>query len=77
MFLGVTLDYMSIIVLICLCAFILMGSASYLLLYIPLHLCGWAACRADHHIFNLISKKLSCGKVRNYKIWGCQSYEPF
>lgn len=77
MIMGVTLDYISICFLLTIVAFIGANSPFYLLLYLPLHVFGWVACKIDVNIFRIILKRLECQNVPNRKIWGCQSYEPF
>ena len=77
MLMGITLDYFCICFMIAISGFILANSFRYLILYIPLHISGWIACKIDHNIFRLIAKHLDCLKVMNKKIWGCQTYEPF
>ena len=77
MVMGVTLDYMSISFMIAICGFIMAGNILYMVLYLPLHIFGWVACKIDHNIFRILFKKLECLNTPNKKIWGCQSYEPF
>lgn len=76
MIMGVTVDYLSICFMMTVSAFILSNSFRYLLIYIPLHCLGWLACKVDHHIFRLLSRRLECQNVPNKRLWGCQSYEP-
>jgi len=77
MCLGVTLDYLSISVILALCGMIAANNVAYLLLYIPLHTIGWLACYTDPHCFRLLAKRLLCQQVPNASLWGCQSYAPF
>jgi type IV secretion system protein VirB3 len=77
MFLGVTLDYISISSLAALCFFIIANNPIYLIAYLPLHIVGWLACRIDHNIFRIMAKQINCAYSPNKKYWGCQSYEPF
>ena len=77
MMMGITLDYLSVCFMIAVSAFIAANSIKYLLLYVPLHIFGWIACKVDHNIFRLLAKKMEFINVPNKKIWGCQSYEPF
>jgi type IV secretion system protein VirB3 len=76
MIMGVTVDYLSVCFMLSVIFFILSNSFEYLLVYIPLHCLGWLACKLDHHIFRLFSKKLQCQNVPNKRLWGCQTYEP-
>lgn len=77
MIMGVTLDYLSMCFIAVISAFILFNSFKYLILYIPLHIFGWIACKIDHNIFRILSKRLEFINVPNKKVWGCQSYECF
>jgi type IV secretion system protein VirB3 len=76
MVMGITVDYLGISFMFVLSTFIAGNSAKYLILYIPLHVFGWVACKIDHNIFRIFTKKLECLNVPNKRIWGCQSYEP-
>lgn len=46
------------------------------MVYFPLHALGWALCRLDPFIFNLIFRASECAYCPNQKLWGCKSYEP-
>ncbi len=76
MWMGITIEYLSICFMVSVSAFILMNSFCYLFVYFPLHALGWLACQVDHHIFKLINKRWECMTVPNRSIWGCQSYDP-
>ena len=76
MLLGVDLRYVAIVGMLSLCVFIVSDSILYLLSYIPLHILGYILCQLDVNIFSILSKKLECLPVANYKIWGCNSYAP-
>ncbi|MCB1827843.1 MAG: VirB3 family type IV secretion system protein [Coxiellaceae bacterium] len=75
MMIGVTVECLSICFMFAISAFILTNSFRYLLLYFPLHGIGWIACKIDHHIFRLFSKRWECQPVPNKSLWGCQSYD--
>ena len=75
MFLGITLDYLLCCAAITVCLFISSNSAWYLLAYLPFHCVGWIGCRIDSNFFRVISKKTLCHRVKNFPVWGCQSYE--
>ena len=77
MFLGVTVDYLSVCLLTTLCAFILADEVVFLLAYLPLHVFGWVACKIDHNIFRILMKRGQCAYSPNQNVWGCHSYEPF
>jgi type IV secretion system protein VirB3 len=77
MILGVTIDYICIIALFSMCLFIITGSPLYGIVYIPLHVFGWIACKVDVNFFRVITKLIECPNTLNKKIWGCKHYEPF
>jgi type IV secretion system protein VirB3 len=57
--------------------FLIFKSPSVLLVAVLLHAIGWVACLRDPHIFNLWLVKLRrCPRVRNHRIWRCNSYRP-
>jgi len=76
MFLGITLDYLMITVLLTIIGFMMTNSAKFLVLYVPLHCIGWIGCKWDPNFFRVVMKKTLCANVRNRSFWGCQSYEP-
>jgi len=75
MLLGVTVEYLSICFMVTISAFVLTDSFRYLIIYLPLHIIGWLACRVDHHIFRLLFKCWECQSIPNKSLWGCQSYD--
>ena len=77
MFAGITLDYACLIGSSVMCLWLLAGSFSYLLTYIPMHMIGWIACKFDPNILNVYYKSLSILPTGNKNIWGCDSYEPW
>ena len=57
--------------------FLIFKSPWVLLVAVALHLVGWIACLRDPHIFNLwLVKMRRCPRVRNHRIWRCNSYRP-
>lgn len=76
MLLGVTIDYLSVAFIVAMSIFILTGQFKALCLYLPLYCLGWVVCQIDSRLFAITAKKLSVGRSRNYRYWGCQSYEP-
>ena len=77
MMFGVTLDYLFICFLCSYGMFMLTSNPAFLIVIFPTYAFGWIACRMDPNIFRVFLKKTECPAVRNKKIWGCQSYEPF
>ena len=57
--------------------FLIFTSHWVLLVAVLLHAIGWVACLRDPHIFNLLLVRLRrCPRVRNHRIWHCNSYRP-
>ena len=77
MFSGITVDYLFICFLLSYGAFMLTANPLFIIIYAPLHIFGWIACKFDHHYFRVLMKKIECPNTRNKKIWGVQTYEPF
>lgn len=77
MWLGITLDYLFCCFLLVYGLFMLTANPLLLLCYLPLHIFGWVVCRYDPNFFRVILSVASCPRVANFKLWGCQSYEPY
>ena len=77
MMLGITVDYLFVCFLGSYGLFMLTSKPIFLIGYIPMHIFGWIVCKIDPNFFRVLMKKIECPNVRNKKIWGCQSYEPF
>ena len=75
-FFGVDYNYCLISGMFCLLAFIDLSSFLGLLLFFPLHLIGWVLCQIDPHIFKLLMIRAQIGRVKNFRLWGCQTYSP-
>jgi type IV secretion system protein VirB3 len=57
--------------------FLIFRSAWVVLFALLAHLAGWLACLRDPHIFDLwLVKVQRCPRVRNYRAWRCNSYQP-
>ena len=77
MFAGVTYSYFVINLILTTQGFIIFKSAWVLLFAGILHLVGVLACLREPRIFDLWLTRVSrCPRVRNYKIWQCNSYRP-
>ena len=74
-FLGVDYTYCVLSGMISILAFLDLSSWG-VLLFIPLHILGWIFCRMDPHIFSLLKVRARIGVVKNYRLWGVQTYEP-
>ena len=74
---GVTFEYHMLNMMASMCVFIGL-SPLYGLIFIPLHVFGWAVCWYDIHFFKLCAKRFSeLPQVRNTSIWRVRAYEPF
>lgn len=77
MFAGVTYSYFVINLILTTQGFIIFKSAWVLLFAGILHLVGVLACLREPRIFDLWLTRVSrCPRVRNHKIWQCNSYRP-
>jgi type IV secretion system protein VirB3 len=77
MFAGVTYSYFVINLILTTQGFIIFKSGWVLLFAGVLHLVGVLACLREPRIFDLWLTRVSrCPRVRNYKIWQCNSYRP-
>ena len=77
MVMGITIDYLSTIIIATLCLFIMISNSYALMLYPLLHLFGLIACQLDHNIFNLLIKKIKIGRIKNKSLYGVNCYAPF
>jgi type IV secretion system protein VirB3 len=77
MLLGVNYSYAIANAILTTELFLIFKSPWVLLVAVVLHGIGWVACLRDPHIFNLWLVKLRrCPRVRNHRIWHCNSYRP-
>jgi type IV secretion system protein VirB3 len=75
MLLGVTYGYLIVNAVVTTELFLLFKSPWVLLAALFVHLIGWLGCLRDPRIFDLwLVKVQRCPRVRNYRIWGCNSY---
>lgn len=74
---GVTLEYHGLNLIVSVCAFIAMGNLLYGLVFVPLHVFGWLACRHDARFFEILMKRIKLPSMPNKSYWGVRSYEPF
>ena len=73
---GVTFEYHMLNLMVSMCVFIGV-SPLYGLVFVPLHLFGWAVCRYDSHFFSILFKRFLLPQVPNAAIWRVRAYEPF
>ena len=77
MFAGVTYSYFVINAIVSLEVFIIFKSFLALGVALVLHLVGMVLCLREPRFFDLWLTRVSrCPRVRNYRIWGCNSYRP-
>lgn len=77
MLLGVSYSYAICNAIITTELFLLFKSPWVLLAALIVHLIGWLACLRDPHFLDLWLVKIRrCPRVRNYRIWHCNSYRP-
>lgn len=77
MFAGVTYSFFIINGIIAAEIFLIFKSFWVIALALVLHLAGMIACLREPRIFDLwIARVSRCPRIRNYKLWGCNSYRP-
>lgn len=77
MFAGVTYNFFIINLIVVAELFLLFKSAWVLAIGLTLHGVGMVACLHEPRIFDLwITRAQRCPRVRNYGLWGCNSYRP-
>jgi type IV secretion system protein VirB3 len=77
MFAGVTYSYFVVNAIISAEFFLIFKSFWALGIALAVHLIGVMLCLREPRFFDLwITKVSRCPRVRNYKIWGCNSYRP-
>lgn len=77
MFAGVTYSFFVINLVVTTEAFLITRSFWALGAAAAMHAVGYLACLGEPRIFDLWLLKVSrCARIRNYKIWRCNSYAP-
>lgn len=77
MFAGVTYSFFVINLVVTTEAFLITRSFWALAAAAAMHAVGYLACLGEPRIFDLWLLKVSrCARIRNYKIWRCNSYAP-
>ena len=75
MLLGVTYGFLIANAVITTELFLIFKSPLVLLVALLAHGVGWLGCLRDPRMFDLwIIKVQRCPRVKNYRIWGCNSY---
>jgi len=77
MFAGVTYSFFIINAAVTTEAFLITKSFLALPLALLIHATGYLACLREPRVFDLWLTKVSrCPRVRNWQLWGCNSYSP-
>lgn len=77
MFAGVTYSYFVFNAVIAAELFLLFKSFWAIAVALVVHLIGMLACLREPRFFDLwIAQVSRCPRVRNYRLWGCNSYRP-
>ncbi|MCH7860425.1 type IV secretion system protein VirB3 [Sphingomonas sp. NPDC092331] len=77
MFAGVTYSYFVANAIVATELFLIFKSAWALVAALAVHLIGVLACLREPRFFDLWLARMSrCPRVRNHKIWQCNSYRP-
>lgn len=77
MFAGVTYSYFVVNGVIATELFLIFHSIWVLLVALVIHLIGMVLCVREPRVFDLwLNKARHCPRVRNYRVWRCNSYRP-
>jgi len=77
MFAGVTYSYFVINAIVSAEIFLIFKSFSAIFVALAMHLLGVVACLREPRFFDLwITRVSRCPRVKNYRLWGCNSYRP-
>jgi type IV secretion system protein VirB3 len=77
MFAGVTYGYFIANAIVSAEVFLIFKSFWALAVALVMHIIGVAACLREPRFFDLWFTRVSrCPRVKNYKLWGCNSYRP-
>jgi type IV secretion system protein VirB3 len=77
MFAGVTLTFFVINAILSLELFLIFGAWWVLLIALGVHAIGMIACLHEPRIFDLwLTRVRNCPRVKNHRIWNCNSYRP-
>jgi type IV secretion system protein VirB3 len=77
MFAGVTYSFFVLNAVVTAELFLITKSFWALLAAVVIHMVGYVACLKEPRVFDLWLTKVSrCPRVRNFNLWGCNSYRP-
>lgn len=77
MFAGVTYNWFVVNMIVSIEFFLIFKSFWVIALALAVHLVGVIGCLREPRFFDLwLVRVRNCPRVRNYRIWGCNSYRP-
>ncbi len=77
MFAGVTYSFFVANSILAVEVFLILKSFWAVVIGIVVHFAGMALCLREPRFFDLwIARVSRCPRVKNYKLWGCNSYRP-
>ncbi|WP_322966075.1 type IV secretion system protein VirB3 [Sphingomonas fuzhouensis] len=77
MLLGVTYGFAIANAILTTELFLIFKSAWVLVAAVVVHILGFTACLRDPRIFDLwLVKVQRCPRIKNYRLWRCNSYRP-
>jgi len=77
MFAGVTYSYFVFNAILAVELFLIFRSFWAIVIAVAVHLAGMLACLREPRFFDLwIARVSRCPRVKNYRLWGCNSYRP-
>ena len=77
MFAGVTYSYFVVNAVVSTELFLIFRSVWVLVVAVVIHLIGALLCLREPRFLDLwLTRASRCPRVRNHKIWGCNSYRP-
>jgi type IV secretion system protein VirB3 len=77
MFAGVTYSFFVLNGVVTAELFLITKSFWALLAAVVIHVAGYVACMKEPRVFDLwLTKVARCPRVRNFALWGCNSYRP-
>ena len=76
-FAGVTFTFFIVNAVLTVELFLIFRAWWVLLIALVVHMAGVALCLRDPRIFDLwLTKVRTCPRVKNYRLWRCNSYRP-
>lgn len=77
MFAGVTYSYFVANLIVSTELFLIFRSAWSLAAAMVVHISGVLLCLKEPRVFDLwLARVANCPRIKNYRVWGCNSYRP-